>query len=343
MSAALAVERRRRVTFALILAGVLALAAYGVSALDQNSLKPPTASGPVLPNFASLAGGARAINIVTKDAAYHIVRGDSGWTLRDRGDYPVRRERLAQFTEALTTLAYVRPMTRDPAKHDRLALGDPAKGGEGVLVEVQDQKGALIANLVLGITPNGLYMRAPGAPQTWAVKGDLPPLKDPAQWLDLAPLAIDSARIASVSIQPVAGPAYEIARVGGAFALAKPFDSVATRRDAVRAAAEAFAQLRPIDVVGAPAIDGPVRARAQMRTADGLTLQGEVFEQGGRRWLKLVAHGDTPGATQEAQAINARAAAWAYGLSALNAADFAPPLAELLAAPAAPAAAPPTP
>lgn len=77
-----------------------------------------------------------------------------------------------------------------------------------------------------------------------------------------------------------------------------------------------------------------------MRTADGLTLQGEVFEQGGRRWLKLVARGDTPGATQEAQAINARAAAWAYGLSGLNAADFAPPLADLLAPP--PSAPPPS-
>lgn len=262
MSAARAIERRRSVTFALVLAGVLALLAYGVSALDQNSLKPPTASGPVLPNFAERAGGARAINIVTREAAYHIVRSESGWTLRDRGDYPVRRERLAQFTDGLKTLTYVRPMTRDPAKHERLALSDPAKGGEGVLVEVQDEKGALIANLVLGVTPNGLYMRAPGDPQAWAVKGDLPPLKDPAQWLDLAPLAIDPARIARVSVQPAAGPAYDIERSGGAFALAKPFETAAARREAVTAAAEAFAQLSPIDVVCAPAIDGPVRARA---------------------------------------------------------------------------------
>jgi hypothetical protein len=337
MSAALAVERRRRVTFALIFAGLLAVLAYAVSAFDQNSLKPPTASGPVLPRFAAQAGGARAINIVTKEAAYHIVRGDSGWTLRDRGDYPVRRERLAQFTDGLKTLAYVRPMTRDPAKMDRLALGDPAQGGEGVLVEVQDEKGALIANLVLGVTPNGLYMRMPGAPQAWAVRGDLPPLKDPAQWLDLAPLAIDPARIASVSVQPEAGPPYVIVRAGGVFSLASPFDAMATRRDALTAAAEAFAQLRPVDVVGAPAIDGAPRARAQMRTADGLTLQGEVFEQGGRRWLKLIAQGEGQ-AAQEAQAINARAGAWAYGLSALSASDFAPPLSALQAAAIAPAA-----
>ena len=78
MSAALALERRRRVTFALIFAGLLAVLAYAVSAFDQNSLKPPTASGPVLPRFAAQAGGARAINIVTREAAYHIVRGASG-------------------------------------------------------------------------------------------------------------------------------------------------------------------------------------------------------------------------------------------------------------------------
>jgi hypothetical protein len=336
----LAIERRRRATLALFLAALLALLAYAVYAFDLNRLKAPTASGPVLPAFGKLAGSASAITIATKDAAYHIVRSDRGWTLRDRGDYPVQRERLAQFTSGLATLSYLRPMTRDPNKLDRLALGDPAKGGDGVLIQVQNDQGALIANLVLGLTPTGLYVREPDKVQAWAVKGDLPPLKDPAQWLDLAPLSIAPDRLVDVLIEPPAGASYRLIRRSGAepFALQAPYDRLPVRDPALIAAAgEGFAQIKPIDVVDAPAIEGVARARVTARTADGLTLTGELFEQGGRKWLKLIAHGEGDAAA-EAQTINTRAAAWAYGLSGFDYECFAPPLSALTQAPQLPAA-----
>jgi hypothetical protein len=327
----LGVDRRRRALLALLGAGLLAIAAYAVNAFDLDRLKAPAASGPVLPAFAKLAGSASAITIQTKDAAYHIVRSDRGWTLRDRGDYPVQREKLGQFTSGLATLAYLRPMTRDPNKLDRLGLGDPAKGGEGVLVQVQNDQGALIANLVLGLTPTGLYMRAPDKTQAWAVKGDLPPLKDPAQWLDLAPLSIAEERIVDVLIEPPAGGSYRLIRASGRgpFRLQSPYDRAPLRDPAMlEAVGEGFARLKPIDVVDAPAIDTQPSARVTMRTTDGLTIAGELIDRGGRKWLKLIAQGEGAAAA-EAQQINARAAAWAYGLSALDYEQIAPPLSVL--------------
>jgi hypothetical protein len=331
LGSTLAVERRRRAMFALLVAGLLAILAYAVTALDLNRLKAPTAAGPVLPGFAQSAAAANAITIQTKDAAYHIVRSERGWTLRDRGDYPVQREKLGQFTSGLATLAYLRPMTRDPNKLDRLGLGDPAKGGEGVLVQVQNDQGALLANLVLGLTPTGLYMREPDKTQAWALQGEMPPLKDPAQWLDLAPLSIAPERIVDVLIAPVAGGSYRLIRANGAapFALQSPYDRLAVRDPAlVAAAGESFSRLQPMDVVDAPAIDSAAVAHVTMRTADGLTIAGELIDRGGRKWLKLIAQGEGA-AAEEAQRINARAAAWAYGLSALDFETLAPPLATL--------------
>ncbi len=150
MSAPLALERRRMATLALAATAALAVVAALVIELDAARLKPPHAEGAVLPDFAKSAGAAEAITIATKDATYRIVRTQHGWTLPDRGDYPVARERLAQFTDGLASLSFVRPMARDPAKFDRLGLGDPAKGGDGVSVQVQNAQGALLANLMLG-------------------------------------------------------------------------------------------------------------------------------------------------------------------------------------------------
>jgi hypothetical protein len=340
MSEALAAERRRRAGWILAGAGGLALLSWIVTSLDLDRLKPPSAAGLVLPDFAKSAASASTITITTKQTTYHIARTERGWALRDRGDFPVPRDRLAEFTSGLESLSYLRPMTRDPGKLDRLGLGDPAKGGEGVLVQVQNAQGALLANLLLGIEPTGLYMRAPDKAQAWAVKGDLPPLKDPAAWLDLAPLSIDRQRIARVLVEPASGPSYALARDGADardFEFEKPYDKYLVLTPAgVDAAGAAFAALRPVDVAGAPAIAGAARARVTMRTFDGLVIVGELFEQGGVHWLKLVARSESPAAAAEAQAINAKAAPWAYALSELDDQDIAPPLSALARAPGAP-------
>lgn len=336
MSAPLAQERRRIATLALGAAALLAVISAAVIELDAARLKPPEATGPVLPDFARQAVAAEAITIATRDATYRIVRTPRGWTLPDRGDYPVARERLARFTEGLASLAYVRPMTRDPAKLDRLGLGDPAKGGEGVSVQVQNAQGALLANLLLGVTPSGVYMRRRDDNQTWALKGELPPLKDPSQWLDLTPLSIDPARIARVVVQPAQGPAYALSRSPGRadFRLESPFDGyLLLTPDGLNAAGQAFAFLKPNDVAAAPAISGAPSARVAMHTSDGLVIEGELFQQPPRHWLKLVARAEAPQADADAKAINARAAAWAYGLTALDYLNFAPPLSLLARTP----------
>jgi len=347
MSAERAEARYRRVGWTILLAGVVTLLAWIAITIDADSLKRPRGSGPVVPGFAKTVANATLIVIQTRDATYRIARTDRGWALRDKGNYPVRRERLNQFAQGIAGLQYVRPMTRDFAKLDRLGLGDPAKGGEGVLVQVQNAQGAFLANLVLGIEPRGVYVRDPTKAQTWAVKGDLPPLKDPAAWLDLAPIAVDKTRIARVDVAPQSGPAFAVVRdeIGARdFHLAKPFDRYLVLTPAgVNAVGESIALLAPVDVAGAPAIGGVARARTIARTFDGLVIESELYEDRGRRWLKLVARGETPAAAAEAQAINVRAAAWAYGLSEADFRDFAPPLALVARSPTAPIGAAPAP
>lgn len=346
-------ERRKGQALALLVAaaGMIAIAAVTVG-IETRASRPDLASGLVVPGLHDTIGAGRRIIITSSDASYRIERAQRGnesiWVMRDRGDYPVLGGRLAQLTQGLEQLHFTRRMTSDPAKFDRLGVGDPRHGGRGVLVQIEDGRGALLVNLVLGIAPtapqNVVYVRRPGENQTWAAEGPLPPLRDVASWLNLRPLDLPVERLTHVEISPAEGRSYSLDRGQDASwrltspPLATPLQS------SVASAAEAITQLSPIDVQPAPAIQGTPVARIHALTSDGLTIDGELIASDNKTWLKLVARAQTPGApAQEAAAlaINDRASAWAYALSDIQVNALAPPLSTI--APAAGPAQPRTP
>jgi hypothetical protein len=265
--------------------------------------------------------------------------------MRDRGDYPVLGGRLAQLTQGLEQLHFTRRMTTDPAKFDRLGVGDPRQGGRGVLVQIEDARGALLVNLIIGTSPsagqNVFYVRRPGENQTWAAEGSLPPLRDVASWLNLRPLDLPVERLTHVEITPAQGRAYILDRGPDASwhltspPLATPMQSN------VASAAEEITQLNPIDVQPAPAIQGAAIGHIRVATAEGVNIEGELIPSDNKTWLKLVARAQVAGnAAQEAAAlaINDRASAWAYALSEAQVNALLPPLSNI-----APSAAPPRP
>ncbi len=335
MSTGLA-ERRRGDAFRLMLiAGALALTAAVSAGIQVRSSRPDLASGPVVPGLSESIAGAQRITVISADATYHIERTQRGWAMRDRGGYPVLGGRLAQLTEGLERLRYTRRMTADASKHERLGVTDPRQGGRGVLVQIEDGRGAFLVNLILGIETNGFYVRRPDNDQTWAAEGELPPLRDVAAWLDLSPLELPADHLARVEITPTQGPAYILARAnpGAPFALVSPArDGLA--QSVLDATAAQLTQIAPIDVQPAPAIQGAPRARLRVLTFDGVAIEAELIDSADRTWLKLVARAGAPEQEGAALAFNNRAAAWAYGLSPAEADRLAPALSTL--APSAP-------
>jgi hypothetical protein len=273
--------------------------------------------------------------------------------MRDRGDYPVLSGRLGQLTQGLEQLHFTRRMTTDPAKFERLGVGDPRHGGHGVLVQIEDARGALLVNLILGTVPtagqNVVYVRRPDDNQTWAAEGPLPPLRDVASWLNLRPLDLPVERLAHVEITPPQGRAYTMDRgQDAAWHLTSP-PLAAPVQSSVASTAEAITQLSPVDVQPAPAIQGTSVAHVRAITTDGVAIDAELIPSDNKVWIKLVARAVTPGdAAQEAAAlaINDRASAWAYALSPAQVSAVAPPLSALVPAVAptpSPSAPPATP
>ncbi|MBC7769522.1 MAG: DUF4340 domain-containing protein [Phycisphaerales bacterium] len=333
-------ERRKGLAlrFGLAALAMAAVAAITI-AIENRGLSADAASGPVVPQLAEAIGDAERIIIASAEASYRIERAQRGeervWVMRDRGDFPVTAQRLGQLTQALQQLRYTRRMTSDASKHERLGVTDPRQGGRGVLVQIEDGRGALLVNLILGVEPTGLYVRRPDDDQTWAARAgddaDLPPLRDIASWLELRPLAIEPERLARVEIVPAQGRAYVLAREAPdqPWRIVQP--AVATlAQTIVSTAAERLTQLSPVDVQLAPAIQGEPAARVRAVTFEGVMIDAELIVSDGRTWVKLAARGDSPELEAAAMQINSRSSDWAFALSELEAEAVAPPLAALV-------------
>lgn len=340
MTTELAERRKRRALGLCLLAGALAAVAAITTAIDMRSSRPDEASGPVIPGLADSIGRAARISVTSAEGSYRIERAQRGeervWVMQDRGGYPVLPARLAQLTEGLQNLRYVRRMTGDASKHERLGVGDPREGGRGVLVQIEDNARALLVDVILGVEPNGgLYVRRTGQDQVWSARGELPPLRDVAAWLELRPLELDPANVARVEVVPPTGRPYTLARsaAGEDFQIVAPARLAAMAQSSVTSVAERITQLTPTDVAEAPAIQGTPTARVRVITFDGVLIDGELIESDGKLWLKLVARANAPDQPEQeaaAQAINNRAAAWAYALGSLDADVLTAPLSTLI-------------
>lgn len=331
MTSGLAERRRARSLTLFLIAGALVAVAAVTVAIESRGSNPSSSAGPVLPGIEETIGGAQRITITSAEATYRIERTQQGWAMRDRDDYPVLSSRLAQLTEGLEGLRYVRRMTSDESKHERLGVTDPRQQGRGILVQVEDGRGALLVNLIVGVETSGTYVRRPDDAQTWSVEGDLPPLRDVASWLDLRPMNLAPDRLARVEIMPAEGRAYILARDSAdqPWRIASPA-LAALAQSSVTATAERITQLQPIDVRTAPAIQGAPRARVRATTFDGIVIDAELIPSDNRVWVKLVARAPTPELEQAAVELNTPASDWAYALSEMEVEAFAPPLSRLI-------------
>jgi hypothetical protein len=343
MSAIAAASRRRSIIWAAVAAGVATL----LGALTfLPPARPPVrveVGEKVLPDFAANADKVQLVMVTTSEEAYHLVRnGDAAnpeWVLSEKGSYPVDPERIAELVRGLSAIAYVRPMTRDERKFDRIGLGDPATGGTGALLEVGDGSGTSFAKLLVGYRDGRSYVRITDDLQAWAVDGAvLPPLQRGARWLDLQVVDIDPAQIADVLVRPAQGPAYRLVasdETGQLFTLAPPHASRQPVTDlALAMAGQSLARFSPVDVARADTVaTGAPLAEHVTRLRSGVAVILHSWRADDRFWVTVGAAANErapPEAVAQAQAINQRAAGWAFALTELDWKAFSLPLGELV-------------
>ncbi len=93
--------------------------------------------------------------IAIRDSAgeLHLVRGESGWSVRERADFAAETDRIAELLVKLAELKVVQSEPLPESQRARLELVEPkdkAGQGAGTLLELKDPKGGTLARLLLG-------------------------------------------------------------------------------------------------------------------------------------------------------------------------------------------------
>ena len=159
------------------------------------------------------------IAILDTGGELHLVRGETGWSVRERAGFAAETDRIAALLVKLAELKIVQSEPLPESQRARLELLEPKDkvAGAGTLIELKDAKGGSLGRLLLGkkivksspvasLSPGeaeatGRYLAAGGEAGTVLAVGE--PLAEvesrPDQWLVKDLLRADGAKSISSS------------------------------------------------------------------------------------------------------------------------------------------------
>jgi hypothetical protein len=193
------------------------------------------------------------------------------YVLTSHHDYPAdAKERLARTAAALMDLRKEALGSMTVSDHERFGVVDPLDAGSaglvgrGKRVTLRDDRGAVLADLILGkaveAKPGHRYVRVPGQKSTYAVKTDAEPSARLEDWIDADLLRLHTADVRRIVIlnysvdEQMGGvrglEEVALSREGDRWTVA---DAGVARSDKVRALIETLGSLKIVDVQPKPA------------------------------------------------------------------------------------------
>jgi len=276
---------------------------------------------PALPND---AGRVASMMLAKGEQTLTLERRGEAWTIKEREGYPASPDKVRALMVKLAGAELLEPKTSNPERYSLLDLDDPAKkDAKSVLLRIADDKGASLAELVigkrsqeqLGAGKSGTYVRKPGDPQTWLVNADISAQPTVSSWVDTTIFETDAAQIARIRIEiPGEAPlVLEKDKERGAFKLSDmPAGKKLKYEGALGQIGDAFARIELEDV--RKRADAPKRedvSVASIQAEGGSEVTARMRRDGDNRWLSLEAKGEGE-AKQAADKINGRVSGWEF-------------------------------
>lgn len=246
-----------------------------------------------------------------------LQRGDTGWTVKERRDYPADLGKIRELLLKLSDASLLEEKTSNTQRYGELGVSEVSdKDAKGVQVLL----GGLTppASVILGTTSsrgNGTFARRSGEPQSWLVQGALSIDKDAADWLDKSLANLPAERIRSVTIRRADGSTVRVYKEQAGDANFRLADIPRGREPSsdyvVNALGSALADLKLEDVgegsdAAAPATGKPLLA--QIETFDGLRVEISAWKRDEQAFARLKAEVDTSAAERHIQTEQARLA-----------------------------------
>jgi hypothetical protein len=344
-------DKRRRILIGLGSAALISVLLAGF-ALEQRAAEgqPHYTPTEVLPGFSANVKNSALIEITSHAGTFDVVGvRDKGWVLPGKGNYPANFDEVRHTLIGMAALETIAPKTSRADWLHYLALDAPPKGS-GTQITVKDSHGTVLASLILGNMedlgdPNGtsgVFVRKPGDNQAWLARTVFTPHGDTASWLSTAVLNLGGVRLEEVAMTPAKGPAYTVHRAHPSeqiYTLVAPPKQGTPNSLLVNSIPYAIANFSLADVQPAASMDFTKSSHAVARSFDGLLVTIDIIQQGSDVWARLAAStapGAAPMVINEAAAINARSAGWAYKLPPEKGSALTNDLAKIMTPPTAP-------
>jgi len=277
--------------------------------------------------LAAQASRIGRVEVQQGDKALALAKSNDGWTLADRGGYPVKPGAVRALLVKLSEAELVEGKTRNKDRFPLLELEDPAgKDTKSRLLRLKDDQGGIVAETIVGKkrwdafggSKSGTYVRKPGDQQTWLSNGDLDVSLNVRDWVQAGVLDVPAAKIAKLTVEIPGEEPLVIARDAADTAkhalLGVPEGKKLKDGAGIDAIVRAVANIELEDVrkaaAAAPAA-GDV-SLAKIEADGGLAITVRLRKEGDDTWVSFEATGAEGDAKKTAEDVVKRTQGWEY-------------------------------
>src|SRR5690606_39094065 len=130
-------------------------------------------------------------------------RGESGWTVSERNDYPADEAKLRKLLLSVAEAKVVEEKTSNPESYSTLGVEDISKSDAGGMqLEIEGTKAPV--KLIVGKHASGAsshYVRRADEPKSWLINKSLDTSSSADQWLRKSILDVSADRVQSAEVK----------------------------------------------------------------------------------------------------------------------------------------------
>ena len=279
-----------------ILAIVAILAVVvGVWLAGRQTSTPSADNATLYPELKKELDSVTAVRIVKAGGtnAVELKRGESGWTVSERSNYPADEAKLRKLVTNLAEAKLLEEKTSTAENYPTLAVEDISKDGAGgVQVEIDGPKQPL--KLIVGKQAQGgqsQYVRRAGEPKSWLINKDIDTSASPDQWLRKNVIDVSADRIQSTEVTIAGAKPYSAVkktRADADFAIeGLPKGKELSAPSAADGFATSLAGFTLTDVQSASALTDKPSATAVIKTFDGLVAEVTGWKKDDKHFVAL--------------------------------------------------------
>jgi hypothetical protein len=203
------------ITLVIIIAAVVSNQGRAPQTVIETSL--------LFPDLKDKINTVAAISIESAAGRLNISKQGDDWQIVESDNYPARFDKIKQTVLTVADMKVLASKTSNPALFSELGVEETSAENSGSrLLTLKDPSGNTLSSIIVGNPApsnaaggEGVYVRKPGANETWLVRGSLAITTDSADWLEQGLLDISDDRIMDTRIEHPDGTSLAVTRQKG--------------------------------------------------------------------------------------------------------------------------------